>query len=118
MQYILLIYASEAEQAKRTPAEANEVHQAYFAFTSEIKKSEHMRAGEPLERASTATTVRVRNGKVMRTDGPFAETREQLGGFYIVEAKDLDEAVSLAARIPDAKNGSIEVRPIMKLPGM
>jgi len=77
-----------------------------------------MKGGQPLEPVSTATTVRVRNGKTVRTDGPFAETREQLGGFYLIDAKDLDEAVAIAARIPDARNGSIEVRPIMQIPGM
>jgi hypothetical protein len=86
-----------------------------MAFTGSVKESGHMRAGEPLESTATATTVRVKAGKTVRTDGPFAETREQLGGFYIVEAKDLDEAVGIAARIPTAKFGSIEVRPIMQM---
>jgi hypothetical protein len=90
----------------------------YMEFTGNIKQSGHMLAGEPLEPTSTATTVRVKNGKTLRTDGPFAETREQLAGFYIVEAKDLDEAVMIGAKIPDARYGSVEVRPIMKYPGM
>jgi hypothetical protein len=77
-----------------------------------------MKAGAPLESVTTATTVRVKEGKTLRTDGPFAETREQLGGFYLVEAKDLDEAVLIAAKIPGAKTGSIEVRPVMQIPGM
>lgn len=115
MQYILLIYDNEAELKARNPEEAQRVHGEYMAFTASIKQSGHMRAGEPLESSTTATTVRVKGGKTVRTDGPFAETREQLGGFYIVEAKDLDEAVGIAARIPSAKTGSIEVRPIMKL---
>ena len=118
MQYILLIYASEDEQDRRTPEESAKNFEGYMTYTQSIKESGHLRGGDPLERVSTATTVRVQNGKVIRTDGPFAETREQLGGYYLVEAKDLDEAVSLAARIPDAEGGSIEVRPVMKIPGM
>jgi hypothetical protein len=115
MQYILLIYQNEAELKSRNPEESQRIFGEYLAFTSAIKQSGHMRAGEPLEPTSMATTVRLKDGKTVRTDGPFAETREQLGGFYVVEAKDLDEAVSLAARIPAAKTGSVEVRPIMKL---
>jgi hypothetical protein len=116
MQYILLIYANEAEVKARPPEETQRINGEYMTFTASIKQSGHMRAGEPLEPSSTATVVRVKSGKTVRTDGPFAETREQLGGFYIVEAKDLDEAVGLAARIPSAKTGAIEVRPIMKFP--
>jgi hypothetical protein len=118
MQYILLIYNNESERFGRPPAEAQKHSAEYAEFTNDIKKSGHMLAGEPLEATTTATTVRVKNGKTLRTDGPFAETREQLGGFYIIEAKDLDEAVMIAAKIPDARYGSIEVRPIMKYPGM
>jgi hypothetical protein len=118
MQYILLIYSNEAERTGRPHDENNKMHGEYMEFTANIKKSGHMLAGEPLEPTSTATTVRVKNGKTLRTDGPFAETREQLAGFYIIEAKDLDEAVMIAAKIPDARSGSVEVRPIMKLPGM
>jgi hypothetical protein len=117
MQYILLIYQNEAEAKSRNSEETQKIFGEYMAFTASIKQSGQMRAGEPLEPTSTATTVRVNAGKTLRTDGPFAETREQLGGFYIVEAKDLDEAVGIAARIPTAKNGGcVEVRPIMKLP--
>jgi hypothetical protein len=112
MQYILLIYESEAESKSRNPEESQRIHGEYMTFTGSIKESGHMRAGEPLESASTATTVRVKAGKTVRTDGPFAETREQLGGFYIIEAKDLDEAVGIAARLPAAKTGSVEVRPV------
>jgi hypothetical protein len=118
MKYLLLIYASEAAQAKVTEAENNAIFSAYMDFTDSIKATGHFLAAEALEPTPTATTVRVKDGKTLRTDGPFAETREQLGGFYLVEAKDLDEAVALAARIPDAKSGSIEVRPVMTLPGM
>jgi hypothetical protein len=85
----------------------------YGAFTQSIIQSGHFKAGDGLQPTTTATTVRVRDGKTMTTDGPFAETREQLGGYYLVEAKDLDDAVALAARIPEAKRGSIEVRPVM-----
>lgn len=117
MQYILLIYANEAELQARNPEENQKIFGEYIAFTAAIRESGHMRAGEPLEPSSTATTVRVKSGKTVRTDGPFAETREQLGGFYIVEAKDLDEAVALAARLPAARTGgAVEVRPIMKMP--
>jgi hypothetical protein len=115
MQYILLIYANEAEAKARNEEESRKIFGEYMAFTAAIKESGHMRAGEPLESTTTATTVRVKGGKTVRTDGPFAETREQLGGFYIVEAKDLDEAVGIAARCPGARTGSVEVRPIMKM---
>jgi len=84
----------------------------YMAFTDDIRKSGHMLGGEALHPTNAATTVRVRNGKVSTTDGPFAETKEQLGGFYLVEAKDLNDAIQVASRIPGAKYGSIEVRPI------
>ena len=118
MQYILLIYANEAEQAKRSAEENAKIFDGYMSFSKSITESGHMKGGEPLEPVSTATTVRVKGEKVIRTDGPFAETREQLGGYYLIEAKDLDEAVAIAARIPDARGGSIEIRPIMKIPGM
>ena len=116
MKYILLIYCSEAEAAQRSDAENQQVFQDYMTYSQDIAKSGHMVGGDPLEPVSTATTVRVKSGKIVRSDGPFAETREQLGGYYVVEAKDLDEAVSLAARIPDARYGSIEVRPLMNIP--
>ena len=115
MQYILLIYENEAVQKARSEEESKRIFGEYMAFTGAIKQSGHMRAGEPLQPTSTATTVRVKSGKTVRTDGPFAETREQLGGFYIIEAKDLDEAVGIAARLPSAKTGSVEVRPIMSM---
>jgi hypothetical protein len=113
MQYMLLIYASEA--LKHSPEEQGKLYQEYMDFTQDIVKSGKFKAGDPLEPTSTASTVRVRNGKPLTTDGPFAETKEQLGGYYIVEAKDLDEAIAIAARIPGARTGSIEVRPIMKV---
>jgi hypothetical protein len=115
MQYVLLIYTSEAEMKTRSAEEGGKIHADYMSFTGDIKKSGQMLGGEALESTATATTVRVRGGKTLKTDGPFAETREQLGGFYLVEAKNLDEAVGIAARIPGARDGSIEVRPVMKV---
>lgn len=113
MQYLLLIYESETAWAATPQADQNKIFEEYMAFTEDIKKSGHHRAGEALQPIATATTVRVRNGKTATTDGPFAETREQLGGFYLIEAKNLDEATAIAARIPSARVGSIEVRPIV-----
>jgi hypothetical protein len=113
MQYMLLIYNDE----KNRPSSAAELDQMlgeYMAFTQDIVKSGHFKAGDPLEPTSSATTVRVRDNRTLTTDGPFAETKEQLGGYYLVEAKDLDEAIAIAARIPGARHGSIEVRPIRK----
>ena len=112
MQYLLLIYQSEKGPEMNDPAALEKMSLDYRAFTDSIVKSGHIRGGDALQRTSSATTVRVRDGKVLQTDGPFAETKEQLGGYYLVEAKDLDEAVKLAARIPSAVFGSIEVRPI------
>jgi hypothetical protein len=113
MQYLLLIYRNEAEIGKMGPAERKQVTADYGAFTQSIVQSGHFKAGDGLQPTTTATTVRVRDGKMLTTDGPFAETREQLGGYYLVEAKDLDTALGIAARIPCAKSGSIEVRPVM-----
>ena len=113
MQYLLLIYRNEAEQAKMDAGALQKMRGDYGAFTQSIIQSGHFKAGDGLQPTSTATTVRVRDGKTLTTDGPFAETREQLGGYYLVEAKDLDAALEIAARIPGAKFGSIEVRPIM-----
>jgi len=112
MQYILLIYRNEQEMTAMPPAALNSMMQEYEAFTKAIVQAGQFKAGDRLKPASTASTVRVRNGKTMITDGPFAETREQLGGYYLIEAKNLDEALEVAARIPGAKHGSIEVRPV------
>jgi hypothetical protein len=114
MQYLLLIYENEQNNAKMSKADGDKVMQEYFAFTKDIQDKKNYVAGEALQPIATATTVRVRDGKTVTTDGPFAETREQLGGYYLVEAKDLDEARSIAARIPAARTGSIEVRPVVK----
>ena len=115
MQYLLLIYQNEKAWDALTEDERNKAFGEYMQFTSDIKASGHYRASDALQPTSTATSVRVRGGKAQTTDGPFAETREQLGGYYLVEAKDLDEATKLAARIPDARigNGVIEIRPVM-----
>jgi hypothetical protein len=113
MQYLLLIYGNEDYFGKLSAAEQGKVLQEYTAFTKSIAGSGHLRGGNELDVTSKASTVRVRDGKRMLTDGPFAETREQLGGYYLVEAKDLDEALALAARIPSARWGSVEVRPII-----
>jgi hypothetical protein len=112
MQYLLMIYRSEAEYGKIDAATRQEMTAEYGAFTQSIIQSGNFKAGDGLQPTTTATTVRVRDGKTLTTDGPFAETREQLTGYYLVEAKDLDAAVAIAARIPGAKTGSIEVRPI------
>ena len=113
MQYLLLIYRSEAEMAKIPPTELTAMYAEYGKFTQEITNSGNYVGGNPLKPTTTATTVRVRDGKRVVTDGPFAETKEQLGGYYLIEANDLDQAISIAARIPGARVGSIEVRPIM-----
>jgi len=113
MQYLLLIYRSEAEISRMEAAERQKMTADYGSFTQSIVQSGHFKAGDGLQPTTTATTVRVRDGKILTTDGPFAETREQLGGYYLIEARDLDAAIGIAARIPGAKEGSIEVRPIM-----
>ena len=113
MQYLLLIYRNEAHLGTMTAADRKQLMADYGAFTQSIVQSGHFKAGDGLQPTTTATTVRVRDGKTLTTDGPFAETREQLGGYYLVEAKDLDTALGIAARIPGAKTGSVEVRPVM-----
>jgi hypothetical protein len=114
MQYLLLIYDDEKLWANMEQNLRAQMHGDYNAFTQDITKSGHFKAGDALQPVHTATTVRVRGGKTTTTDGPFAETKEQLGGYYLVEAANLDEAIAIAARIPSAKVGSIEVRPVMK----
>jgi hypothetical protein len=112
MQYLLMIYQNEAEYGKIDPATSKKMVEEYGAFTQSIIQSGNFKAGDRLQPTTTATTVRVRDGKTLTTDGPFAETREQLGGYYLIEARDLDAALEVAARIPGARFGSIEVRPI------
>ena len=112
MQYLLMIYRNEAECEEVSAAQAAKMTADYTAFTQSIIQSGNFKAGDRLQPVTTATTVRVRDGKVLTTDGPFAETREQLGGYYLIEAGDLNAALAIAARIPGATAGSIEVRPI------
>ena len=115
MQYMLLIYEDESLWTTRTEEQKQGIMQEYFKFTDDIVQSGHFKAGDPLEPTHTATSVRIRDGKTLTTDGPFAETKEQLGGYYLVEAADLDEAIAMAARIPSVRDGTIEVRPVMKI---
>jgi hypothetical protein len=116
MQFLLLIYGVEADWAKRRREETEAMSQEYGKFTQEIIQAGKFVGGAQLTPTTSASTVRVRNGKRVVTDGPFAETKEQLGGYYLVEATDLDDALSLAARIPGARAGSIEVRPLVVRP--
>ena len=113
MQYLLLIYDAEQEFAKMPPAEQQKIYGEYLRFTEEIKASGHYIGGNQLQPVQTATTLRTRNGKTVPTDGPFAETREQLGGYYLIEAANLDEALRIGARVPSVRFGSIEVRPVV-----
>jgi hypothetical protein len=113
MKYLCLIYDDEKQMADMPRAEGEAFMGEYFAFTEGIRESGHYVAGEALQPVSSATTVRIRNGAVSTTDGPFAETKEQLGGFYLVEARDLNDAIQVAGRIPSARTGSIEVRPVV-----
>ena len=111
MRYLILIYENEAT----TPQDESEF-QKWMDYTARLKASGSWQGGEALQPTATATTVRVKNGKMITTDGPFAETKEQLGGFYMVDCKDLDEALKWAAEIPSAGRGPVEVRPIMDFP--
>ena len=115
MRYLLLIYAAEPTEAMPQDEMLAEVDE-YNAFTQWTIEQGLFKAGEALHPTSAATTVQVREGRTIITDGPYAETKEALGGFYLIEAKDLDEAIEAAARIPGARRGSIEVRPILDLP--
>ena len=113
MKYLCLIYENERNWETMPKEESDAVMGEYFTFTENLRTSGRYVAGEALQPTPTATTVRARGGKVSTTDGPFAETKEQLGGFYLVEANDLNEAIQIAARIPSARYGSIEVRPVV-----
>ena len=116
MRYMLLIYKDEKLWDEMSVQEKGTIFQQAVEFSEGLRKSGVYQAGDPLEPTSTATTVRMKNGKTITTDGPFAETKEQLGGYFIVEAKNLDEAIAIAARIPSVRvGGSIEVRPIMEI---
>jgi len=114
MKYLCLIYDEEKKLEQMPKSEGEAFMGEYFGFTEGIKKTGHYLGGNALQPVQTATTVRVRNGKVSTTDGPFAETQEQLGGYYLIEAKDLNDALQVAAKIPSARIGSVEVRPIME----
>jgi hypothetical protein len=119
MQYLLMIYDDEKIWATMPEAQRNKVHQDYLEFTQDIIKTGHFRAGAQLQPVATATLVREKAGKRVTSDGPFAESKEQLGGYYLVETKDLDEAITLAGRIPSVRiGGAIEVRPLVPSSGM
>jgi len=113
MQYMCLIYATEGTGPQPGTPEFGAFMKGYMDFTAEVRESGAFVAGDALQPIATATTVSVENGKTMTTDGPFAETKEQLGGYYLLECKDLDEAIAHAAKIPSAAFGRIEVRPVM-----
>jgi hypothetical protein len=112
MRYVLLIHVDEAVYPKMSEAQMGEMLAAYGKLTQELEAAGVLRDAARLRPVTTATTVRVRNEKTLTTDGPFAETKEQLGGFYLIEVKDLDEALAWAAKVPSARQGSIEVRPV------
>lgn len=116
MRYLCLLYDDEAAGAELWEKEGEQIMAEYYTFTDEIQKSGHYKGGEALQPVATATTVRVRKGKLHTTDGPFAETKEQLGGYYLIDAADLNEAIRIAARIPACRTGCVEIRPIMELP--
>ena len=113
MKYLCLIYDEEKKLGGMSKTESDAFMGEYFAFTEGIRKSGHYVAGEALQPVQTATSVRVRSGKVSTTDGPFAETKEQLGGFYMIEARDLNDAIQIASKIPSARLGTVEVRPVV-----
>ena len=113
MLYLCLFYIDEKKLDALPRAEYDALVAEHLAYDDELRRSGHFVVAEGLEPVSTATTVRVRNGRVSTTDGPFAETKEQLGGFYLIEARDLNDAIQVASRIPSARTGSIEVRPVV-----
>lgn len=113
MKYLLMIYCDETADAQRSKEDLEKEMGEYWAFTNEVRQSGAHQGGEALHPTSTATTVRVRDGKVLTTDGPYAETKEQLGGYYLVECKNLDEAIKWAAKIPHASISAVEVRPVV-----
>lgn len=115
MKYMLLIYADEGVW---TDSEREQCYKDSTDLTHELKAAGNYFGASPLQSVSTATSVQVRNGKRMIIDGPFAETREQLGGYFLIEAKDLDQAIGIAGRIPGAKKGTVEIRPIVEIPNL
>lgn len=112
MRYLLLIYQNEAANAQRSESEGQALMQAYWAFNEAAQKAGVMLGGDALHPTAAATTVRVRDGQTLTTDGPFAETKEQLGGYYMLNCDNLDQAIEFAAKIPDVRNGSVEIRPV------
>ena len=112
MRYLLLIYGPEWDSSQMTPEQQEAVMEEWTDYSAGLLKRGAMEGGEALESTATATTVRVRNGETVTTDGPFAETNEVLGGFYLLNCKDLDEAIEMAAACPGARYGSIELRPV------
>jgi hypothetical protein len=114
MRYLCLIYDEEKKLNGMSKTESDAFMGEYFTFTEGIQKSGHYIGGEALQPIQTATTVRMRNGKVSTTDGPFAETKEQLGGYYLINAKDLNDAIQVASKIPSVRLGSVEIRPIVE----
>jgi hypothetical protein len=113
MKYAFTIYTDETQRENATPEQMQQVSQAYFELTQEMEQKGVLVAGDGLYPTPTATTVRVRDGERNVTDGPFAETKEQLGGFYVLDVKDLDDAIEWAAKIPTAQFGSVEIRPVL-----
>ena len=117
MRYMLLIYTEEAVDEALSEAEMGELMEGYMQFGKDLEAAGAYRGSDRLQPEATATTVRVRDGETLHTDGPFAETKEALGGFYIIEAANLDEALEWARKVPSARLGSIEVRPIWEMEG-
>ena len=117
-QYMILIYDREEQWARMSDEESRRAFAEYMDYSRAMAEAGVMRAGAPLHPTAAATTVRVRDGRVTTTDGPFAETKEQLGGYYIIEVDGLDAALAWAARCPAARDGAIEVRPVMAVPAM
>jgi hypothetical protein len=115
MEYLMLIYSNESNHPKEGTAESDAFMNEYIRYTEEVKTKNLMLGANALQDVTTATTVRVRDGETLTTDGPFAETKEQLGGYYLLDCKDLDQAIEYAAKIPSARIGSVEIRPVLKL---
>ncbi len=118
MKYLCLIYADETVWERRPSDEQEKIRGEYIAFADGIKRSGQFLGSNRLAPTQAATTVRLRDGRVSTTDGPFAETKEHLGGYFLIEARDLNEAIQIAARIPAARHGSVEVRPVVEVPGL
>jgi hypothetical protein len=117
MKYALLIYVTEQERQASPPGDVQSMYEEYAKFSADLVRLDAMRGGEELQPVATATTVRVQDGETVVTDGPFAETKEQLGGFYLIECADMDEAIAWAAKVPSSRYGSIEVRPVVEQSG-